>query len=45
LPQKDDPAYEDKAAEAHTIISNRYQTDSQMWKYVYDSILDKLIVK
>lgn len=45
LPQKDDPAYDDKAAEAHTIISNRYQTDSQMWKYVYDSILDKLIIK
>ena len=29
----------------HTIIANRYKTDSQMWKHVYDSILDKLITK
>lgn len=40
---KDDPTYEDKSAETHVIISNRYKTDSQMWKHVYDSILDKLI--
>lgn len=43
LPAKDDPTYEDKSAETHVIISNRYKTDSQMWKHVYDSILDKLI--
>ncbi|HLR18661.1 MAG TPA: thioredoxin family protein [Staphylococcus sp.] len=44
LPEKDDPTFEDKSAESYAIISNRYKTDSQMWKYVYDSILDKLII-
>lgn len=45
LPEKDDPTFNDKSAETHTIIANRYKTDSQMWKHVYDSILDKLITK
>ncbi|WP_251518387.1 MULTISPECIES: thioredoxin family protein [Staphylococcus] len=45
LPEKDNPNYEDKVAETHTIISNRFKTDSQMWQHVYDSILDKLITK
>ncbi|MEB7660980.1 thioredoxin family protein [Staphylococcus xylosus] len=45
VPAKDDPTFEDKSAEAHTIMMNRYKTDSQLWKYVYDSILDKLIIK
>lgn len=45
LPEKDDPTFKDKLAETHTIIANRYKTDSQMWKHVYDSILDKLITK
>ncbi|KIJ86927.1 thioredoxin family protein [Staphylococcus saprophyticus] len=45
VPSKDDPTFEDKSAEAHKIMTNRYKTDSQLWKYVYDSILDKLIIK
>ncbi|QKV11001.1 thioredoxin family protein [Staphylococcus saprophyticus] len=45
LSSKDDPTFEDKSAEAHKIMTNRYKTDSQLWKYVYDSILDKLIIK
>lgn len=44
LPAKDDPTFEDKSSESYAIISNRFKTDSQMWKYVYDSILDKLII-
>lgn len=44
LPAKDDPTFEDKSTESYAIISNRFKTDSQMWKYVYDSILDKLII-
>ncbi|MDW4463356.1 thioredoxin family protein [Staphylococcus saprophyticus] len=45
VPSKDDPTFEDKSVEAHKIMTNRYKTDSQLWKYVYDSILDKLIIK
>ncbi len=45
VPDKNDPTFEDKSAEAHKIMTNRYKTDSQLWKYVYDSIIEKLITK
>ena len=42
LPAKDDPTFEEKSNEVHAIISNRYKTDSQMWKAVFESIIEQL---
>lgn len=43
LPDKDDPSYDEKAQQVHKVISNRFKTDSNLWKDVYDSIVDKLL--
>lgn len=45
LPSKDDPTFEEQSNEVHAIISNRYKTDSQLWKAVYDSIIEQLLHK
>lgn len=44
LPPKDDPTYEDRSNEKIGIMLNRYKSDSTMWKNVYDSIINKLLV-
>ncbi|MGO3726073.1 MAG: thioredoxin family protein, partial [Staphylococcus carnosus] len=31
------------AQQVHKAISNRFKTDSNLWKDVYDSIIDKLL--
>lgn len=45
LPSKDDSTFEEQSNEVHAIISNRYKTDSQLWKAVYDSIIEQLLHK
>ena len=43
LPSKEDPDYDEKAQQVHTVIANRFKTDSNLWKDVYNSIVDKLL--
>lgn len=45
LPSKDHPSFEEKSNEVHAIIANRYKTDSQLWKAVYESIIEQLLHK
>lgn len=42
LPDKDAPDYETKEKEVHHEIASKYKTDSELWRHVYDSIINKL---
>ncbi|WP_105994227.1 thioredoxin family protein [Staphylococcus simulans] len=43
VPKKDAPDYDEAVQHSHVVISNRFKTDSNLWKEVYDSIIDKLL--
>lgn len=43
LPDKDDENYDEALQKIHVAINNRFKTDSNLWKEVYDSIINKLL--
>ncbi|MDU7037479.1 MAG: thioredoxin family protein, partial [Staphylococcus simulans] len=43
LPDKDDENYDEAVQQTHVVISNRFKTDSNLWKEVYNSIMNKLL--
>lgn len=43
LPDKESPDYDEALQQTHVVISNRFKTDSNLWKEVYNSIVDKLL--
>ncbi|WP_412521417.1 thioredoxin family protein [Staphylococcus simulans] len=43
LPDKDDENYDEAVQQTHVVISNRFKTDSNLWKEVYNSIINKLL--